>query len=176
MAAGRIATPASNHGNFQPTHLPRDLAAAERVWVREDKVKPHALSPNYTGPYRVLEHDAKAFKVDFGVDEHGNDFTTWVSVDRLKPHYGLIGEDTPTPQRRGPGRPRKTPPAPRPTPDAAEDASPPTQQQPPLSYAQAAARALQADSPGLPTSATLPPPTHTTRTGRTTRLPGKLLQ
>ena len=45
------------------------------------------LAAKYTGPYKVLERKDKAFKLDYGLDDHGNDLQEWVSIDRLKPSF-----------------------------------------------------------------------------------------
>ena len=39
------------------------------------------------GAYKVLERMDKAFNIDYGIDEHWNELTDWVSIDRLKPAH-----------------------------------------------------------------------------------------
>ena len=100
------------------THMPKELTSCIYVWVRVDKVV-DPLAAKYTGPYKVLERHEKAFRLDYGLDDHGNDLQEWVSIDRLKPSF--TDSDTfddegqiPAPARRGRGRPRKNPaPAPQ---------------------------------------------------------------
>ena len=112
MVAGRIPAPMSRHAT-PPTHIPKDLASCKYVFVRVDKVV-NPLAAKYTGPYKVLERHDKAYQLDYGTDDHGNDLQDWVSIDRLKPAYtdtDTFGDEepAPAPTRRGRGRPRKAP-------------------------------------------------------------------
>ena len=61
--------------------LPDALRAASYVYVRRGQVAP-PLTPQYQGPYVVLERGPKVFKIDLG------DREDVVSVDQLKPHRG----------------------------------------------------------------------------------------
>ena len=112
MVAGRVPAPMSRHC-APATHMPKELTSCKYVWVRVDKVV-DPLAAKYTGPYRVLERHEKAFRLDYGLDDHGNDLQEWVSIDRLKPSF--TDSDTfddegqvPGPARRGRGRKRKEP-------------------------------------------------------------------
>ena len=112
MVAGRVPAQMSRHCT-PTTHVPQQLASSKYVLVRVDKVT-DPLAAKYTGPYRVLERKDKAFRLDYGLDDHGNDLQEWVSIDRLKPSF--TDSDTfddegqiPAPARRGRGRPRKEP-------------------------------------------------------------------
>ena len=83
-----------------PQPLPRELLAAEFVFVRDDTSKP-PLSPLYRGPYKVLERFDKFFILQIG------DKTDSVSVDRLK---AVFSPTTVTPAAPPPrGRPRLQP-------------------------------------------------------------------
>ena len=112
MVAGRVPTQMSRHCT-PTTHIPKELASCKYALVRVDKVT-DPLAAKYTGPYKVLERKDKAFRLDYGLDDHGNDLQEWVSIDRLKPSF--TDSDTfddegqiPAPARRGRGRPRKEP-------------------------------------------------------------------
>lgn len=93
-------TPVSRHtkGTF---YLPKDLATAEYVFLRQDAVR-RPLEAPYTGPYKVLERGKKTFKLAL-TNRH-----TTVSIDRLKPAYmtqeetasKLPDDDSTTPLRK----------------------------------------------------------------------------
>jgi len=70
------------------------LCEADFVYVRRGGVGP-PLSPAYSGPYRVLQRQAKFFILDVGGREDS------VSVDRLKPHLGQAPLQPALPPRRG---------------------------------------------------------------------------
>ncbi len=76
--------PTSQHG-LTVAWMPRDLSAAEFVFIRHDAHR-HSLWPPYDGPFRVLEAGVKTFLVDIGGRPER------VTVDRLKPAHGELGQ------------------------------------------------------------------------------------
>ena len=90
------------HHRSQRSLVPDELMTAKFVFVREDAVSP-PLTPLYRGPYLVLEHGPKFFKLQIGLK------ADTVSIDRLKPliHTGEVTVNQP-PRR---GRPASSPPA-----------------------------------------------------------------
>lgn len=72
--------PMSRHGTRR-THMPPALKDSKFVFIRRDGYKT-PLTPPYEGPFEVLEHGEKVFKVNMGTRE------VLVSVDRLKPAHG----------------------------------------------------------------------------------------
>ncbi|XP_068627034.1 uncharacterized protein [Battus philenor] len=83
--------PASRHGK-KTFYVPKDLATAEFVFLRQDAAR-RSLEPPYTGPYKVLERGSKTFKIVV------NDRESTVTIDRLKPAY-MTRDDNTTPQTR----------------------------------------------------------------------------
>jgi len=77
-----------------PSPVPHHLASAELVYIRRGNL-PSPLSPQYVGPYRVLERGDKVFKIQVG------DGVQAVSVDRLKPHLGATDVAPASPPLRG---------------------------------------------------------------------------
>nr|XP_012235011.1 PREDICTED: uncharacterized protein LOC105679521 [Linepithema humile] len=73
----RLKPQIRRHGN-RATFVHKDLAAAERVFIRHD-APTKALQPPYDGPYKVLERSDKMFKVQI------NGKPANISIDRLKP-------------------------------------------------------------------------------------------
>jgi transposase InsO family protein len=71
-----------------------DLLSAEHVYVRRGGVLP-PLSPQYMGPYAVLQRRPKFFLLKIGDRQEA------VSVDRLKPHLGKAEVLPAPPPRRG---------------------------------------------------------------------------
>ncbi|KAG6458433.1 hypothetical protein O3G_MSEX010849 [Manduca sexta] len=74
--------PAARH-NKDKIFIYKDLSSSSHVFLRDDALR-GALQPPYTGPYKVLEHGDKTFKIQV----KGKSVT--VSVDRLKPAYILV--------------------------------------------------------------------------------------
>ncbi len=74
--------PTSQHG-LTVAWMPRDLSAAEYVFIRHDAHR-HSLRPPYDGPFRVLEAGVKTFLVNIGGRPER------VTVDRLKPAHGEL--------------------------------------------------------------------------------------
>ena len=73
IAAGR--TPVSTSArNTAGTHIPKELPNCDYV----DKVS-NPLAAKYTGAYKVRERKDKAFLLDYGVDEHGNELHDWIT-------------------------------------------------------------------------------------------------
>ena len=69
------------------------------------------LAAKYTGAYKVLERKDKAFLLDYGIDEHGNELHDWIIIDWLKPAHinqAAYRPDAaqPAPTRWGRGRPK----------------------------------------------------------------------
>ena len=71
-------------------YVPKDLATATHVFLREGPLK-RALQSPYAGPYKVLERGLKTFKLDI----QGK--TVTVTIDRLKPAYTQAEETLPNP-------------------------------------------------------------------------------
>jgi hypothetical protein len=63
----------------------RELASIPCIFLRNDTVK-GPLQPPYDGPYKVIEHGDKNFKISI------NNKNTKVSIDRLKPAFILPDE------------------------------------------------------------------------------------
>ena len=82
------------------TGVPEVLFSSKFVFVRQDAVT-RPLSPLYHGPYLVLKHGPKFFRLQVGTREET------VSVDRLKPCFSSDPDLIPAlPPRRGrPSRP-----------------------------------------------------------------------
>ena len=91
---------ASRQRNTKRTsYIPNSLNSAEYVFVREDKVRAPLAAP-YLGPFKVLEKNDSAFKIDTG----GN--FDWIARDRLKSAF--VDEDfTSDAKLRPRGRPKK---------------------------------------------------------------------
>nr|XP_021204760.2 uncharacterized protein LOC101740309 isoform X1 [Bombyx mori] len=79
--------PASRHGQ-KTFYIPKDLATAEYVFLRQDAVR-RSLEAPYTGPYKVIERGNKTFKI------LTNERETTVSIDRLKAAH-MAKEDAKT--------------------------------------------------------------------------------
>jgi transposase InsO family protein len=77
-----------------PSPIPPHLATAELVYVRRGDAAP-PLSPQYVGPYLVLQRGDKVFKLRIG------DGVQAISVDRLKPHLGATDVAPAVPPLRG---------------------------------------------------------------------------
>ena len=91
-------TPTSTHRPERPAFIPDELRQCPFVFIRRDGYRP-PLSTPYDGPFRVLERNAKFFRIQLG------DREDTVSIDRLKPAK-VLDNATPTePKKRG--RPRK---------------------------------------------------------------------
>lgn len=81
MALLRL-TPGTNHDSSRRIFVPTQLDNVSHVFVRVDAQ--HApLQPQYEGPYDILEHRVKNFKLQLG------NRMSWVSADRLKPAFIL---------------------------------------------------------------------------------------
>jgi hypothetical protein len=74
--------------------LPAALASASHVYVLKGGSLP-SLAQRYSGPFVVLERNAKTFRLAVGSREEV------VSVDRLKPHLGTLSTSSAVPPRRG---------------------------------------------------------------------------
>ncbi|CAK1592111.1 unnamed protein product [Parnassius mnemosyne] len=74
-------TPATRH-SINNIFIHKDLKTSTHVFLREDALR-GTLQPPYSGPYEVVEHGDKTFKIWV----KGKAVT--VSVDRLKPAYIL---------------------------------------------------------------------------------------
>lgn len=77
----------------RPFYIPKDLATATHVFLREGPFK-KSLQPPYSGPYKVLDRHPKTFRLNV----QGKPVT--VSIDRLKPAFHTHDEAvTPPPQQ-----------------------------------------------------------------------------
>lgn len=98
---GNLApVPTSRHGHVQ-VFRPKDLDSSPFVFVRHSAHRT-ALQRPYDGPFKVLEHGHKTFKLDIG----GR--TELVSVDRLKPAHLDVEEPVNVFQPPRRGRPTTT--------------------------------------------------------------------
>ena len=124
--AGRLVpAPDAWHGT-KPEARTRDLEEVEYVFVRRDASHGPLQTP-YTGPYKVLQRQAKYFVIQCGEREES------VSVDRLKPVQAQperVIEPAMPPRRGRPPKRREERPA-----DENAEAKPEAEQQPPT-YAQ----------------------------------------
>ena len=80
--------PAAHHGG-RTFYVHPELATATHVFVRTDALRP-ALTPPYTGPYKVVERRDKTFVLE--VNGRSKSF----SVDRLKPAF-ILSSQPPAP-------------------------------------------------------------------------------
>ncbi|KAL0861284.1 hypothetical protein ABMA27_008845 [Loxostege sticticalis] len=71
--------PASRHST-KTFYVPKDLATAEFVFLRQDASR-RSLEPPYTGPYKVLARGEKTLRLAVQNRE------VTVSIDRVKPAY-----------------------------------------------------------------------------------------
>ena len=84
-AVGQLRpVPTSAHG-LPNTHIPPALRACRFVFVRRDGAK-KPLQPLYDGPYEVLEHGDKYFRLRIGTREDT------ISIDRIKPAHHDPGQ------------------------------------------------------------------------------------
>lgn len=95
-----VPVPTCRHGPV-PYFVPRTLTAATYVFIRRGG-HCNPLQTPYTGPYRVIEHGDKSFKVDIG----GRSET--ITIDRLKPAHVDTTEPVPLAQAPRRGRPPRT--------------------------------------------------------------------
>ena len=73
--------PTGAHGEKHiKTHVPASLQQAKYVFIRRDGKKSPLQTP-YDGPYKVVEHSDKAFRLQVSNRQDT------VSIDRLKPAY-----------------------------------------------------------------------------------------
>jgi len=77
-----------------PVEPPKALQSAQLVYVRRGAAAA-PLSPQYHGPYEVVERGPKFFRIRLGGRVES------VSVDRLKPHLGAAAATPAEPPRRG---------------------------------------------------------------------------
>ena len=78
-------------------HVPDSLNSTTHVFVRVDSHRP-PLSPPYTGPYKILRRNKKAFLLSIKGSQD------WVSIDRIKPAF-LPPDDSPPVRFSRAGRP-----------------------------------------------------------------------
>ena len=99
---GTLAPTATSRHGTAPCSVPKKLLTTKYVFIRRDAHRT-PLQRMYQGPFKVLEHDDKAFKIDIGGKAE------FVSIDRLIPAH--LDPDSPVqvaqPPRRG--RPPKNP-------------------------------------------------------------------
>ena len=92
-----LPTPTSHH-NTTKVSLPPSLATSPYVFVRIGGTQEPLQRP-YEGPFRVIEHGAKTFKLEKGKR------TEIVLVDRLKPAHLDLEHPVPVAKPRRRGRP-----------------------------------------------------------------------
>lgn len=78
--------PVDSRKSTKSIFIPKSLDDCEFVFVRVDKVRT-GLSPPYEGPFKVIRRTRKQFVVNV----KGKNQT--VSIDRIKPAFGVQGED-----------------------------------------------------------------------------------
>lgn len=76
----RITPTPTRARQLRTTFISPDLSTATHVFLRTDAVR-KSLQPPYSGPFHVLERNAKFFVLDF------NGRRETVSIDRLKPAF-----------------------------------------------------------------------------------------
>ena len=101
LAARQQPVPTSQHGKAR-TYMPKQIMNSRYVFIRRDAHRTPFQQP-YRGPYKVLEHGPKTFKVDVGGHQE------IVSIDRLKPAQLDLDEPVVPPNHRPRGRPRRAP-------------------------------------------------------------------
>jgi hypothetical protein len=69
------------------SYIPKDLQTCTHVWLRIDRVRKHLEAP-YTGPHLVVKRTSKYFVINTGSLEQT------VSIDRLKPAYCQVPQDS----------------------------------------------------------------------------------
>ena len=74
--------PVDSRSAKQDIFIPKDLETCDYVFVRVDRVKT-GLQPPYEGPFKVLKRMRKFYVLDM------KNKNTSVSIDRLKPAYGV---------------------------------------------------------------------------------------
>ena len=106
---GALAPVPTSRHNLTTGYVPANLLNCQYVFIRRDSLRTPLQKP-YEGPFRVLQHNPKAFIIDYG----GRRET--VSVDRLKPAHVDIDMPVVVAQPRRRGRPpsRQIPPETRP--------------------------------------------------------------
>lgn len=95
---------ATNHANHKPFVF-KDLQHTSHVFIRREMIK-SALTPSYTGPFKIEQRNDKFFKVNV------NGKAQNIAIDRLKPAF--TWETRPTTLNTSP----------KPTPSAADTSSP----------------------------------------------------
>ena len=90
----KIPLPMVHNRSPTGTGIPEALRLAQFVFIRHDATIP-PLAPRYHGPYKVLEHGPKVFRLQIG--NKSDD----VSVDRLKPAFSFESFSPADPPRRG---------------------------------------------------------------------------
>lgn len=90
----KIPLPMVHNRSPTGTGIPEALRLAQFVFIRHDATIP-PLAPRYHGPYKVLEHGPKVFRLQIG------NKSDVVSVDRLKPAFSFESFSPADPPRRG---------------------------------------------------------------------------
>ncbi|GFY67846.1 retrovirus-related Pol polyprotein from transposon 412 [Trichonephila inaurata madagascariensis] len=78
----RLSPPTTRHHGQHTIFVSKDLATCNHVFLRTDYLR-KGLKPLYEGPYKVVDHTEKVFRIL----RHGKEVS--VSIDRLKPAYIL---------------------------------------------------------------------------------------
>ena len=161
----RLATPAPtlHHRAGYPVYVPPDLRTCPAVYLRTDAVK-RPLQRPYTGPHTVLQREDKHFVIDKDGRRES------VTIDRLKPAYGIVLQDLPPDPDNDPPLEHFIPqlPLPEPAPVVPGPAPPILAQAPP--------EPAPAPAPPAPPAPAPPPPdvpVRTSRCGRPINLPAR---
>ena len=85
----KLQPPAICKQKQRTTHIHSDLSSCPYVFVRHDGVR-KSLQPPYDGPFKVLQRSSKHYTLDISGQKKV------VSLDRLKPAYMDIPQDTVT--------------------------------------------------------------------------------
>jgi len=94
----RFTPSSTSHQGMKHFYVPRTLADAQYVFIRQDKVLTGLQKP-YTGPYRVISSGDKTFRVRQQEET--------ISIDRLKPAHLDLDQPIQVHEPRRRGRPRK---------------------------------------------------------------------
>ena len=92
--------PTSSHCKAAAKHVPEVLQKCPMVWIRRDGYR-HPLTPQYQGPFLVVERHPKFLKIQLGEKQDK------ITIDRLKPATVPEGTEPARPRKRG--RPVKIP-------------------------------------------------------------------
>ena len=152
----RCSAPMSvlHHGS-RPQRVDAALQSASHVLLRVDAVR-RPLVPPYEGPFEVLERNAKTFIIS----RHGKSVT--ISIDRLKPAYVSVPQDSLSQPAQLHLAPRSGPTSPAVVPA-------------PSSTPAADSTTTLSSAPAPPSSVPVSPAPKVTSSGRVSRVPKSFL-